>query len=87
MKKKITVVGAGNVGTTTVQLIAEKDLADVVLIDIIEGVPQGKALDIMEACPLWGSSSKVMGTNSYDDTADSDIVVFMMAFAMCQEGT
>jgi malate dehydrogenase len=81
MKKKITVVGAGNVGTTTVQLIAEKDLADVVLIDIIEGVPQGKALDIMEACPLWGSSSKVKGTNSYDDTAGSDIVVITAGLA------
>ena len=81
MKKKITVVGAGNVGTTTVQLIAEKDLADVVLIDIIEGVPQGKALDIMEACPLWGSSSKVTGTTSYDDTAGSDIVVITAGLA------
>ena len=81
MKKKITVVGAGNVGTTTVQLIAEKGLADVVLIDIIEGVPQGKALDIMEACPLWGSSSKVTGTNSYDDTAGSDIVVITAGLA------
>ncbi len=75
MNKKITVVGAGNVGTTTAQLIAEKNLADVVLIDIIEGVPQGKALDILEACPLWHSSSKVIGTNSYEDTASSDIVV------------
>jgi len=81
MKKKITVVGAGNVGTTTVQLIAEKSLANVVLIDIIEGVPQGKALDIMEACPLWGSSSKVTGTNSYDDTAGSDIVVITAGLA------
>ena len=81
MKKKITVVGAGNVGTTTVQLIAEKDLADVVLIDILEGVPQGKALDIMEACPLWGSSSKVTGTNSYDDTTSSDIVVITAGLA------
>lgn len=81
MKKKITVVGAGNVGTTTVQLIVEKDLADVVLIDIIEGIPQGKALDIMEACPLWGSSAKVTGTNSYDDTACSDIVVITAGLA------
>lgn len=81
MKKKITVVGAGNVGTTTVQLIAEKALADVVLIDIIEGVPQGKALDIMEACPLWGSSSQVTGTNSYDDTTSSDIVVITAGLA------
>ncbi|UCD34435.1 MAG: malate dehydrogenase, partial [Nitrospiraceae bacterium] len=72
---KITVVGAGNVGTTTAQLIAAKDLADVVLIDIAEGMPQGKALDILEACPLWHSSSRVTGTNSYADTAGSDIVV------------
>jgi malate dehydrogenase len=79
--KKITVVGAGNVGTTTAQLIAEKDLADVVLIDIIEGIPQGKALDILEACPLWHSSAKVTGTNSYDDTANSDIVVITAGLA------
>lgn len=81
MRKKITVVGAGNVGTTTAQLIAEKGLADVVLIDIIEGIPQGKALDIQEACPLWGSSSKVIGTNSYEDTAGSDIVVITAGLA------
>lgn len=81
MNKKITVVGAGNVGTTTAQLIAEKDLANVVLIDIVEGIPQGKALDIMEACPLWRSSSKVTGTNSYEDTAGSDIVVITAGLA------
>jgi malate dehydrogenase len=81
VKKKITIVGAGNVGTTTAQLIAEKDLADVVLIDILEGVPQGKALDIQEACPLWGSSSRVIGTNSYDDTKGSDIVVITAGLA------
>lgn len=75
MDKKITIVGAGNVGTTTAQLIAEKALADIMLIDIIEGIPQGKALDIQQACPLWNSSVKVIGTNSYDDTTDSDIVV------------
>lgn len=79
--KKITVVGAGNVGTTTAQLIAEKNLADVVLIDIIEGIPQGKALDILEACPLWHSSSNVTGTNSYDDTAGSDVVVITAGLA------
>ena len=80
-RKKITVAGAGNVGTTIAQLIAEKDLADVVLIDIVDGIPQGKALDILEACPLWHSSSKVTGTNSYDDTADSDIVVITAGLA------
>ncbi|MBC8414516.1 MAG: malate dehydrogenase [Nitrospira sp.] len=81
MNKKITVVGAGNVGTTTAQLIAEKGLGDVVLIDIMEGIPQGKALDILEACPVWGSSSKVTGTNSYQDTAGSDIVVITAGLA------
>jgi malate dehydrogenase len=79
--KKITVVGAGNVGTTTAQLIAEKELADVVLIDVLEGIPQGKALDILEACPLWRSSSKVTGTNNYEDTADSDIAVITAGLA------
>lgn len=79
--KKITVVGAGNVGTTTAQLIAERDLADVVLIDIVEGIPQGKALDILEACPIWHSASNVTGTNSYDDTAGSDIVVITAGLA------
>lgn len=81
MRKKITVVGAGNVGTTTAQLIAERDLADVVLIDIMEGIPQGKALDIQEACPLWNSSVRVTGTNSYTDTAGSDIVVITAGLA------
>lgn len=79
--KKVTVVGAGNVGTTTAQLVAERNLADVVIIDIIEGTPQGKALDILEACPLWHSSSKVTGTNSYAETADSDIVVITAGLA------
>lgn len=81
MRKKVTVAGAGNVGTTTAQLIAERDLADVVLIDIVEGVPQGKALDILEACALWGSSSQVIGTNSYADTSGSDIVVITAGLA------
>ncbi len=81
MHKKITIVGAGNVGTTTAQLIAEKNLADVVLIDVVEGIPQGKAIDIQEACPLWQSSVKVTGTNSYDDTANSDIIVVTAGLA------
>lgn len=81
MRRKITIVGAGNVGTTTAQLIAERNLADVALIDIVEGIPQGKALDIQEACPLWGSSVRVTGTNSYADTADSDIVVITAGLA------
>lgn len=81
MHKKITVVGAGNVGATTAQLIAEKNLADVVLVDIVEGIPQGKALDIQEACPLWHSSAKITGTNNYADTAGSDIVVITAGLA------
>jgi malate dehydrogenase len=75
MKKKVTVVGAGHVGATAAQLLAQAGLSDVVLFDIIEGLPQGKALDIAEACPLWGSASSVSGTSDYSDTAGSDIVV------------
>src|SRR4030067_1968471 len=75
MRKKITIIGAGNVGASTAQLIAKEGLADVVLYDIAEGIPQGKALDISEACPLWCSAVSVRGTNSYADTIDSDIVV------------
>ncbi len=75
MNRKITIVGSGNVGATAARSIADKELADVVLIDILEGIPQGKALDILEACPVEGSDSRVLGTNDYADTADSDIVV------------
>ena len=81
MRRKITIVGAGNVGSTTAQLLAEKNLADVVLIDVVEGISQGKALDIQEACPLWQSSSRVTGTNGYEDTTASDIVVITAGLA------
>jgi malate dehydrogenase len=74
-RKKVTIVGAGNVGATAGQRIADKQLADVVLIDIIEGVPQGKALDLAESGPIEGYDSRLTGTNNYKDTADSDIVV------------
>ena len=74
-RKKITVVGAGNVGATAAQLAAEKQLGDIVLVDIVEGVPQGKALDLMETGPVMGYDSRITGTNGYDETADSDIVV------------
>jgi malate dehydrogenase len=80
MRKKVTIIGAGNVGASTAQLVAKDGLADVVLYDIAEGVPQGKALDIAEACPLWGSAVTVKGTNEYADTADSDIVVITAGF-------
>lgn len=80
MKAKVSIIGAGNVGATTAQLIAYAGFADVILFDIAEGVPQGKALDIAEACPLWNSSVSVTGTNSYTDTAQSDVVVITAGF-------
>ncbi len=75
MRKKITVVGAGQVGTTVAQLVAYKNLGNVVLIDIVEGVPQGKALDLQQSGCLQVFDSIVVGTNDYKETADSDIVV------------
>ena len=81
MNRKVTVVGAGNVGATLAQRLADRELADVVLIDIIEGMPQGKGLDIMEATPVEGSDSRVVGTNDYRDTAGSDVVVITAGIA------
>jgi malate dehydrogenase len=81
MRKKITVVGAGNVGATLAQRVAERDYADVVLVDIIEGLPQGKALDILEAGPVLGYDSNVIGTNGYEETAHSDLVVITSGLA------
>ena len=75
MRKKVSIVGAGNVGATTAHWVASKELADVVLIDIIEGVPQGKGLDLLEAMPIEKRDSHVLGTNDYADTANSDIVI------------
>jgi malate dehydrogenase len=75
MRKKITVVGAGNVGATCAQRLAERDYADIVLVDIVEGMPQGKALDILQSGPVVGYDSKVVGTNTYDETAGSDIAI------------
>src|SRR5262245_42177941 len=74
-RRKVTVVGAGNVGATTGQRIVEQQLADVVLIDIVEGVPQGKALDLMESGPIEGYDFRLTGTQNYKDTANSDLVV------------
>ena len=74
-RRKITVIGAGNVGATTAQRLAEKDFCDVVLVDILEGMPQGKALDLMQSGPVCGFDTKVAGANSYEDTAGSDIIV------------
>jgi malate dehydrogenase len=75
MRKKVTVVGSGNVGATVAHWIAAKELADIVLIDIIEGVPQGKGLDLLQAMPIEKRDCHVMGTQDYADTANSDIVV------------
>jgi malate dehydrogenase len=75
MRKKVTIVGAGNVGATAAHWIAAKELADVVLIDVVEGVPQGKALDLLEAMPIEKRDSHIAGSNDYADTANSDIVV------------
>lgn len=75
MRSKVTVIGAGFVGSTSAHWIASKELADVVLIDIVEGVPQGKGLDLLEAGPIEGFDLHITGTNDYADTADSDVIV------------
>ncbi len=80
-RPKITVVGAGNVGGTTAQRLAEKNLYDVVLLDIAQGVPQGKALDISQAGPVCGYSTQVVGTNGYAETAGSEIAVITSGMA------
>src|SRR2546427_6117774 len=75
MRKKVTIVGSGNVGATAAHWIASKELADVVLIDIIEGAPQGKGLDLLESMPIEKRDCRIIGTQDYADTANSDIVV------------
>jgi malate dehydrogenase len=75
MRRKVTVVGAGNVGATTAQRVAERDYADVVMVDIVDGLPQGKALDLNQAGPVVGYEPTITGTNTYDETSGSDIVV------------
>src|SRR5919197_2601522 len=74
-RRKVSIVGAGNVGATAAQRIADKQLADVVLVDIVEGVPQGKALDLAESAPVEGYDCRITGSNNYKETANSDIVV------------
>ncbi len=81
MNKKITVVGAGAVGTNCARRIVEKDLADVTLIDVVEGLPQGKALDIMESASLEGFQAKVKGANDYQDTKNSDLAIITAGIA------
>ena len=81
MNRKVSVIGSGNVGATAARSIADKELADVVILDILDGIPQGKALDMLEACPVEGSDARVLGTNDYADTAASDIVVVTAGLA------
>jgi len=81
MRNKVTVVGAGNVGATCAQRIVEGGYADVVMVDIIEGLPQGKALDILQSGPILNFDSSIIGTNGYEETADSDIVVITSGIA------
>jgi len=80
-RNKVTVIGAGNVGATTAQRIAEAGLADVVLVDIVEGLPQGKGLDLAEAAPVVGHDASIVGTNDYDATAGSDVIVVTSGLA------
>jgi malate dehydrogenase len=80
MRKKVTVIGAGNVGANVAQKIAAKELADIVLVDVVDGVPQGKGLDMLESSPVEGYDVKITGTNGYDETAGSDIIVITAGF-------
>ena len=80
MRKKITVVGAGNVGANCALRIADKELADVVLVDVVEGVPQGKGLDLLQSGPVQGYDVTVTGANDYEPTANSDIVIITAGF-------
>jgi malate dehydrogenase len=75
MTSKVSIIGAGNVGATCVQRIAERGYADIVLVDIIKGLPQGKSLDMLESMPILGCDRHIIGTNSYQETANSDVVV------------
>jgi malate dehydrogenase len=80
-RKKVTVIGAGNVGATAAQRLVDKELGDVVLVDIIEGMPQGKALDLAETAPIEGYDCRLIGSNGYKETANSDIVIITSGLA------
>jgi malate dehydrogenase len=80
-RPKITVVGAGNVGASVAQYAVEKELGDVVLVDVVEGIPQGKALDLAQAGPIHRYDASIVGSNGYDETADSDVVVITAGLA------
>jgi len=80
-RKKLTIVGAGNVGATAAHWAAERELGDIVLVDVVEGMPQGKALDLMEARPIEGFDVEIVGTNGYGETKDSDVVIITSGLA------
>ncbi|MGC8659331.1 MAG: lactate/malate family dehydrogenase, partial [Desulfomonilaceae bacterium] len=80
-KKKVTVIGAGNVGASVAAYASSQELGDIVLVDILDGVPQGKGLDLYEATPVLGVDTKVTGTNNYEDTSDSDVIVITAGIA------
>ena len=80
MRKKVTVVGAGNVGANCAVRIADKELADVVLVDVVEGVPQGKGLDLLQSGPVQGYDVSITGANDYEPTANSDIAIITAGF-------
>ena len=75
MNTKVSIIGGGMTGSTTAHWLAEREIADIVLVDIVEGMPQGKALDLQQAMPVIGKDVKIIGTNDYEATAGSDIIV------------
>ncbi|GAB4546346.1 MAG: malate dehydrogenase [Anaerolineales bacterium] len=79
--KKISIIGAGNTGATAAHWLAEREIANVVLVDVVEGMPQGKSLDMLEAMPIIGKDAKITGTNNYADTAGSDIIIITAGIA------
>ena len=79
--KKISIIGAGNTGATAAHWLAERELANIVLLDVVEGMPQGKSLDLLEAMPIIGKDAKVIGTNDYADTKGSDIIIITAGIA------
>ncbi len=81
MRNKVSIIGAGMTGSTTAHWLAEKEIADIVLVDVVEGMPQGKALDLQEALPVIGKDVSVVGSNSYEATANSDIIVITAGLA------
>jgi malate dehydrogenase len=81
MRKKVSIIGAGNVGSTAAHWLMAKELADVVMIDVVEGVPQGKALDLQQALPIERSDVRITGSNDYADTANSDVVIITAGIA------